>query len=552
MKHNEQKLSEYIDRLNAEQKPLEDEYSTDSEELKELFQTVKKVRSLREPAMPDADFKKKLAHAIKKQADKPRAKQRKWAWISSIAALAAIFALIVNFLLPSGSSHLVLAMENAYQEVKAYHGMLEIVETNAAGKSVTQAKLEVWADKQGHYYVKNIAGPNQGMVTVNNGEKKWQIQHDQKQLQLFSAFPDAYRFVFELGNEIKEVKQAISTKVMGDSQIAGRAAVMIEVTPNGGSPYRIWVDKQTNLPLQKQTAMQNAIQYKVTYTQLDVSEGIPKQMLAYKVPEGYRVIDTNPEQFVNDLNEAAQAVGFYPKTAEKLPNGLVQDKLAIVPKQNLVKIYYQTQDPIKQLIVVQGKSTGEFTPVPTSILGKVGDRTAEIQSPIFEETGILSGGGLYAGMTPVSSIRWQQDGFEYAVAGSVSLEELVSFTKEFTGGSFELPAGDESTMEPQVKVQYDLAVEANDQKSVDAGNSPWKLDAVFTAQVFVSLQISPQGITGDYPISQKELKLVQNDGTSAIVEVNSNKTAIKQVYLKRIIRQDSTGIWTVVGYNLEK
>ncbi len=36
---------------------------------------------------------------------------------------------------------------------------------------------------------------------------------------------------------------------------------------------------------------------------------------------------------------------------------------------------------------------------------------------------------------------------------------------------------------------------------------------------------------------------------SAIVEVNDTQTLIKYVYLKRLVRQDPTGIWTVVGYD---
>ena len=101
----------------------------------------------------------------------------------------------------------------------------------------------------------------------------------------------------------------------------------------------------------------------------------------------------------------------------------------------------------------------------------------------------------------------------------------------------------------KVKVPFDLEIEKNDQKSVDAGHSPWKLDPVFVSQVFVSLKLSPQGITGDYPIKTEELKLTQKNDREAIVEVSGSKTTISKVYLERLVRQDSTGIWTVVGYD---
>lgn len=111
--------------------------------------------------------------------------------------------------------------------------------------------------------------------------------------------------------------------------------------------------------------------------------------------------------------------------------------------------------------------------------------------------------------------------------------------------------GDASQAEikPQFEVPVDLEVEKGDQKNADAGSSPWKLDPKFVSQVFVSLKISPEGIQGDYPVKQEELKLSKSTEQEAIVEVSSSKTAIKKIYLKRLIKQDNTGIWTVVGYD---
>lgn len=108
----------------------------------------------------------------------------------------------------------------------------------------------------------------------------------------------------------------------------------------------------------------------------------------------------------------------------------------------------------------------------------------------------------------------------------------------------------ENSSKPQVKVPFELEVEKIEQKSVDAGHSPWRLDPVFVSQVFVSLKISPQGIKGDYPVKKEELKLVKSTNKDAVVEVHSSKTDIRRLYLERLIKQDSTGIWTVVGYDL--
>lgn len=102
---------------------------------------------------------------------------------------------------------------------------------------------------------------------------------------------------------------------------------------------------------------------------------------------------------------------------------------------------------------------------------------------------------------------------------------------------------------PQVEVQYNVEVEKNTQKNVDQGHSPWRLDPVATTQVFVSLQLSPSGIEGNDPIELENLKFLHSDNEVAIVEVNDPDTNIHTVYLKRLIRQEESGIWTVVGYD---
>jgi hypothetical protein len=103
--------------------------------------------------------------------------------------------------------------------------------------------------------------------------------------------------------------------------------------------------------------------------------------------------------------------------------------------------------------------------------------------------------------------------------------------------------------EPQVEVPIDLEDEKNEQKSVDAGHSPWKLDPIFVAQVFASLLISPEGIVGDYPIAYEDINIIKNNGEIAIAEIKGEKTTVSRVYLKRLFRHNSTGIWTVIGYD---
>lgn len=574
MSNIEKEISKYIDRLNAERKPEAHGQPGGLTELEELCETVRLVRSLKEPALPEPGYEKKLAKNVayqlfKKTKENPAAgKARKnpaagthttrihaqraksLPLIGAAAAVILVVAVLAGFILPFGRTNIVYAMEQAFQGIKAYHGLIEIIETNADGKASTQAKLEVWADKEGHYYVKEQEGAQKGLITANNGQKKWQVRPGQKQVYVFPAFPDPYRFTFEMGKEVDEVKNALETKVVGEETVAGRKASVLEVYPRGGVPYRIWIDKETSLPLQKESGMQNALQYKVTYTKIDFYDSIPAEMIVYKLPEGFEEIDTNPEQIVTSLEEAMGIVGFTPNMPENLPPGYDKESIAVNTGTKTVKLNFVADDGAKRVVVLESEPVDEFKPASTAVLGKVGGNIAEIQSPVQESLGIISGAGPYAGVTDTSSIRWRQDGLEYAVIGNASLEELALFVKGLANGTVDMPlSGTQPSMKPQVEVPVDLEIEENEQKSVDAGHSPWRLDPAFVAQVFVSLKISPEGITGDYPINYEDLKVTQNTGIDAVVEVSGDKTPIRRVYLKRLIRQDSTGIWSVVGYD---
>lgn len=530
----EKKLTEYIDSLNKEQKPIA--HSKEEEaELNELFQTVRLVRSLKEPAMPDKSFSKNLIKKITHKAAKKHYKN----WLWGIGSIAAIFAIIftVSIFSLQKNNHIVYAMEQAFQEIKAYHGFMEIQESFADGTSKTQATLEVWADKNGQYYVKKLSGTDKDMITANNGKKKWQIKPEIKEVTTFPAFPDDYHFTFEIGQEINDMKNALSTKEIGEEMIAGKKATIIEVTPKGGKPYKIWIDEKTKMPLKKQLAMNNAIQYEVSYTSIEYHDTIPNELITYHVPSGYTEITTHPEQVVS-INEAAKIVGFTPIVAKEYK----MKQIAVNTKTKIVKSQYALSH--HTVVLFQGKASGAFTPSSTAMIGNMNENKVEIQSPIESNLGILASGTYHA--TNMTSIRWQQDGYEYAIVGDASLDELRQFVKNITGSTITLP---QTTDKPKVEVPVNMEIEKNEQQNADAGHSIYKLDPIFATQVFVSLKISPQGIIGDYPIKLEDLSLIKNNGIDAIVEVHGDVTPISKVYLKRLVRQDSTGIWTVIGYD---
>ncbi len=554
MKNIENKLSRYIDLLNEGKKPVEHSNPMEDQEYGRLLKAVRRVRILREQEYPEADYPVRLIAAlngglsVKKRSKSINIKRIVFT-TTAVAAAAAILYFAPKAILPGANTGVVYAMEKAFQKVKAYKGRIEVVEMNGLGEKVTQAAREVWADDKGNYYINELEGTAKGIITVNNGDSKWQLRPEEKSAYLFAAFPDPYRFTFELAQEVDDVKTARTVKEVGMDTIAGRSAIILEVTPDGGQPYRLWIDEETDLPLQRETAMQNAIQYRVTYSSIEFLEEIPSDLLQYKLPAGYAEVNTDAEQIVNTLEEAEGILGFAPKVIDPVPDDYTMDKIAITKDQTAAVLYYTGADEKDTVVIRQSKAAADLKPASSAVLGTVGSSTAEVLAD-----------------PAANSIRWQENGMEYQVLGNVGFDSLMFFAGKLTLNEIKLPSAllsgetepgkdastavsDENNKEPEVAVSVDMEVEENEQKSVDAGHSPWKLDPVFVTQVFASLLISPDGIVGDYPIAYDNIKIIENDGTRAVAQITDAASIAGYVYLERLVRQDETGIWTVVGYD---
>ncbi len=545
----DKKLSEYIDQLNKEGMPKEHRSSVRENEYDRMTDTVRRVKSLKEPVMPDNGFEERLVSSVRKRrteqdlsggshrSGKPHPGYFKRAFLTVAAAAAAVTVILTIPELPLPWNHgsLVQAMEQAIKEVKAYHGILEMVETNELGETMTQSRREIWADSQGNYRLTELEGYQKNIITVNNGDKQWQLRPEEGKAYLFPAFPDPYRFTFDLGKEVEDATNAQSVKKTGEDIIAGREAFILEITPDGGEPYQLWIDKETDLPLQRLSAMQNAIQIKVTYTQIEFLDTIPEVLLSYKLPQGYEEVETDPEQVLGSLEEAESITGFLPTLPKEIPGGYSLVQISYLTSSQSIKLTYKNAG--NTVVILESSSVQEFNSDPSAMIGAVNGITAEIMTH-------------YKGQTDTNSIRWQQQGMEYTILGNIPVEELSVFAGEIAGGEVVLPnSAQEAVRKPVIDVPYDLTVEENEQKSVDAGHSPWKLDPAFVAQVFVNILISPEGIVGDYKIPYEAVKITSNNGTEAIAEIDSKDSIASYVYLKRLVRQDDTGIWTVVGYD---
>ncbi|NLO90332.1 MAG: hypothetical protein GX088_08450 [Clostridia bacterium] len=509
----EERLSDYIDALNNEREP-ESGAAEKDQELGKLIETVHKVRTLREPSLPDEGYPKRLAQVVACEIQKDKrgafskpGKSPSKSILKTLLPITAVAVCLLVFVLVNSlgifEQDVVYAMEKAVAKLNNYHGILEIRTRNAAGEEWLVRRVELWYEGD-KYAVKQ----DDGTLTVSNGQRKWQINHEDREVVILPLLPDPTRNGFDLQDEAKRAKQYPHT-VVKTEMIAGREAIKLAISPPGGEKYYLWVDKETNLPIQLQTAMQKALQTTYTFVSFEPNIGISPEIFAYRVPEGYRVVEEDSGQLVATIEEAAALSGFIPLLPKQAP-------IRILAFQDRIVLDYG------DTTIVESKASGEFKLEPNASLGSAAGGPLEIW---YER------------------LRWRQDGLEIRVEGAKRLE----LAREIAADLSIPDANQDLAGKAKVKVPVDMEIVKANQKQVDSGSSPWQLDPVHVALTFVNLKVTPEGIQGEPQIEIPSFELVTNDSVEAVVEVKEGP--IERVYLKRLVRHDETGIWTVVGYD---
>ena len=138
------------------------------------------------------------------------------------------------------------------------------------------------------------------------------------------------------------------------------------------------------------------------------------------------------------------------------------------------------------------------------------------------------------------------------IIGAISLTNpkgMANASPTTEGNKDSVSSQNNFPQQPQVLVEVDVEIVERDQKQVDEGHSPWQLSPFAVSQTFVGLQISPDGIQGDFPVDMDDMKIKYETNEEVIVEISEDKSPISRVYLKRLVKQNEEGIWTVVGYD---
>ncbi|MGI6120379.1 MAG: LolA family protein [Desulfosporosinus sp.] len=488
----EQELDDFINALNLEQQPK----ASSDQAVAELQCLTRKIKNLRPIPDPNEKFTRELQRKLQ---TRTKPKKRFLPWSGFVASIFVLFFLISSW--SHTDKDIVLAMEQTVSHLQNYHGILKKVSTNAAGESQITQRVEIWSEGN-NYATRN----EEGIMTVNNGELCWINKPKSKEITLLPLYLDPHDF--DLQKEATRA-QLYPHKIMGEDTIAGRRATRLEITPPGGLAYNLWIDTETHLPIQLQTAMQKSLQTTYTFVSLETNIQLPDSIFHYNPPAEYRIIDQNPDKPVTSLAEAIAVSGLNPVVPTEKPQRYFASPNRIV---------FDFEDTI----VIESKTTTPFVVSPLAALGQAEGSALEVLP---------------------DSLRWQHNELEITVQG----ERTEELAKQLSNTIVIPQVGQTFPKQPSVKVEIDMEVVKNNQQQVDAGSSPWQLDPAQVAYTFAILQISPEGIQGEPPLNYNSLKVTLNTGTDAIIDISQGP--IKKVYVKRLIRQDQSGIWTVIGYD---
>lgn len=527
----EERVDSMIESLRDERRPADPE----SVEEAELLEATRLVKSVRKQPEPSPGFGEKLVTSTVAEARKAGTREaasrqsegeygrgrtgqngsKRSGWKPYARLIAGLAAALVLFVTLSigpklWNSDVAYAMSKAVGKISSYYGVLEKSYTTLSGDGQVIRKVEVWSS--GDMYATKL---EDGTLTVNNGQKKWQVRPDDRVVAVLPVAPDPDRSGLDLRDQAKRALEYPHV-VVGEDVVAGRNAVCLEITPPGGLPYHLWVDAETDLPLQLRTAVHNGIQTTYTYSEFEANADIDDALFEYDVPEGFAVVDNDPGQEVATPTEALGIAGFVPV----LPEGF-SGSMPIVVHSGAARLIIPGDDGLT--IVTEKPATEGFKPVSYAALGTAAGGPLEVLH---------------------DQLRWQQDGLEITVEGP----DRVAIAKLLAPDLVMPEDAPAPGFAPEVQVAVDMEVAANDQKQVDGGHSPWQLHPVMVSVSFVNQKISEGTLAGESNLGEDAFTVESNDGVRSVVKVAEGP--VTKVYLQKLVRQDDSGIWSVVGYDL--
>lgn len=413
-------LNSFIDDLNDEKKPEAYKYLEDDNdnELEMLFETVRAVKRLR-----DNDNK---SIGRKRGSKMPN---NKMLFIVKTVAVASILLMVflagnifnvIDFDNNQIEGNIVYAMEKAYEQLKSYTGVIEI-KSESNGNIDYVERIEV-KYKKPDKYVAVHSYDGYTYKQISDGEKLYTIDNNLVTIDYRNPQKNLWRY--HIYNQIQELKEAREIEEAGSEILAGREALIYKFRFDENEKFhRIWIDKETNLPLKKELNLNDNRKLINHFIEIEVNSEIEDNVFTYEPKENERVVKLNEKISIEEVKQV------WDKT-----NNLID---AVPDNFDLVKVVKLENDIYEYMLEFNGVYEGEFfdvffTTKPFTDFyvkdakhGILEDGWVEIQSNVvnvFKE---------YIGTSNVA--KWVTPELEIVIVSSIDENSLEYVLEDLTG-----------------------------------------------------------------------------------------------------------------------
>ena len=277
----------------------------------------------------------------------------------------AVLLLVTLALFVSGCQERELNVEDIAKQMQEKNAAIEdysytMYITSCAGEGLLEGQwegqIEIMYKKPGMMktHSKNIGGENDEHIMVSDGEFSWSYMPGTNTFSKVKLPEHKEQTKSDYISGIEYFLNQTDVTLLGEEEVAGRPAYLLETIPKMGvgeaaenesendeeddkeefspGPTKIWIDKETFMPLKYETYDSNGnLVQKTEILDLKINTGIPDSEFEFEVPEGAEIItvESAPIVFTGDpespgkvpVEDIKEHAGFEPLVPEYLPEG---------------------------------------------------------------------------------------------------------------------------------------------------------------------------------------------------------------------------------------
>jgi outer membrane lipoprotein-sorting protein len=293
----ENKLDQYINNLNEEKKPQYDD------ELSEMFETVRAVKSLKNPQTINKGVSNKV---------KSKSIFRK---IITVAAM--LIFVVTGFLYFSSDDNINIAnaMMEAYNSITGYQGSLRFAHT--INGNTTEQEIDIIYQKDNMFYTVTKTNGNKFTRIYDGGDKMISFHGDDPQTVIIDYMDETsvsfYLQDYNLADYVYQMQHAIDVERLESTTFLGQNVDIYQYRFDSDQPLsKVWLN-EVNLPLKIESNYENSVLIR-EFLEFEVNPNVDQSIFKYEIKPNQEIHYTSekPEEEEPSFDvDHTSAIGYY-------------------------------------------------------------------------------------------------------------------------------------------------------------------------------------------------------------------------------------------------